>query len=1401
MKRSVGGTKPQDSPVLNKVSRRSSINVFDFEQHCIFCGKFCNLTVDKKNPKRWRRVVLCKTADRMGQNSFKDEILDICAKRQDTQSAEVRVRLEGAISDLHAADARYHNDCGKSFMNYRNVDSASKYSATSDNSNLESALEELISVLYSDKTKIWNSVELFQVYQSLGGIISSRKSFMSHLRQHIGDDIVILSGQGVASLILLKDAACSAINLVSAQDDDDIYEAVHKVGKTIASEIHDIDMPTDQYQTKMNFDIAYDQCSPTLNALLADISTKLNLSLPGVLIGNIVTGVARNQPTSLQVAMGLFVGSRSLIDVMYNYRVTCSYDEVQRFKASAAKAASEDLDLRGAIKADDGLVQVIVDNFDANISSQNGLKSTHSLALLLAIDNPAPCFQAEVPHIPRLSHAESRKPIDIEVPIERYNGPKKPPMPAKFALKHVPPLSFLAHQKVQLFRSQTTDLAFIKQVTSEPNTPEFGGYNTRICRTQGHAIKPATRAIYTPLIDMSPANPDTILTAMKEAERLTKEAGQHITIFTCDQQLYRVTLNVIWVYPEQFINFIPRLGGMHMLMSFVGSIGNLLMDSGVEEVLKSTFGSVQHMLSGKKYPQNTRALRILTEEILRPHIGGVQSFPELMDMLDSRASDSPTTKLWVDNLIKPCFVIMAYVRAEREGDWPLHLLAVEKMIPYFFAAGHSNYARYGLYYLRDMKRLPEEVRLKFMNGAHVMRHQMGLFNGIWSDMFIETTFMRYGHGPSGIIGITLQPSTLKKWAYSMHTCSQVIQDVSHMGDTHSRNKQVDVHKEERPSRIKADQQDRLKIREKLLSCIDPLDSGSHPKNIVNISSGRVGPDSVNAHMSVEIGSEQVTLYEQSWPEGFYEPIPKRVITMSVLRKSISVNSIQVFDTNLIFLRVLGVRETRELSVDKLMKYELAPVPASMFNEYGEIRLCKNKSILKNQLQVKIPFQDQVPCEVTFIDGGGRLWTIHWPEKGTVKDYIEKIFTSVTYRLQHSDVYLIFDGYKFYSIKSAARSSRSVGQTVQIHQFTLNTVLPPQKVVLTITENKLQLIKLICEYFVDNAHRFAHMDHTLILKGESDVPIAIRSGVTIQRPDLISSHEEADVLLIYYLKCLMDASPDIARIHYICDDTDVFNELLHFYNHWNLTCNITMTSPIAGRALIDIGASAKKHEDITDSLLAGHSLSGCDTVASLWGKGKTGLAKLIRSGHSLSAIGDPNATMADVVGQATAFTAALYGSKQAHTSMSDVRKEIWVSKISKTKSTKSPQLQSLPPTTEVFVENVKRAHFQAAIWKSAQYPDPPDMDPTAFGWYKDHTRRCLLPVMFPDGVITAPQEILEMVRCGCASVTPCQTGRCSCQAAKLPCTLFCGCQSKDVCRNDFTKLCSSINDEDLDDDEV
>ena len=88
----------------------------------------------------------------------------------------------------------------------------------------------------------------------------------------------------------------------------------------------------------------------------------------------------------------------------------------------------------------------------------------------------------------------------------------------------------------------------------------------------------------------------------------TRNIGQQFVVFTCDLQLYRVALEVQWTYPERFSNVILRLGGMNSLMSFIGSLGTLMADTGLSDIMSSVFDGVSKMLTGKKFPQNIRAL-------------------------------------------------------------------------------------------------------------------------------------------------------------------------------------------------------------------------------------------------------------------------------------------------------------------------------------------------------------------------------------------------------------------------------------------------------------------------------------------------------------------------------------------------------------------------------------------------------------------------------------------------------------------------------------------------------------------------------------------------------------------------------------------------------------------------
>src|SRR6218665_1564187 len=56
------------------------------------------------------------------------------------------------------------------------------------------------------------------------------------------------------------------------------------------------------------------------------------------------------------------------------------------------------------------------------------------------------------------------------------------------------------------------------------------------------------------------------------------------------------------------LDVVIHLGGFHLLMSFLGSIGHMKKGSGLEEVLGLIFGpnTVQHVLTGKAYARSVR---------------------------------------------------------------------------------------------------------------------------------------------------------------------------------------------------------------------------------------------------------------------------------------------------------------------------------------------------------------------------------------------------------------------------------------------------------------------------------------------------------------------------------------------------------------------------------------------------------------------------------------------------------------------------------------------------------------------------------------------------------------------------------------------------------------------------
>ena len=74
--------------------------------------------------------------------------------------------------------------------------------------------------------------------------------------------------------------------------------------------------------------------------------------------------------------------------------------------------------------------------------------------------------------------------------------------------------------------------------------------------------------------------------------------------------------------------------------------------------------------------------------------------------------------------------------------------------------------------------------------------------------------------------------------------------------------------------------------------------------------------------------------------------------------------------------------TRAINLRDMLKYELAAVPTSIFDEKrGELRISKSKSILKPRLQVEVTYPSRGTGDAVVIDGCAILWVLQWPSKG------------------------------------------------------------------------------------------------------------------------------------------------------------------------------------------------------------------------------------------------------------------------------------------------------------------------------------------------------------------------------------------------------------------------------------
>ena len=95
-------------------------------------------------------------------------------------------------------------------------------------------------------------------------------------------------------------------------------------------------------------------------------------------------------------------------------------------------------------------------------------------------------------------------------------------------------------------------------------------------------------------------------------------------------------------------------------------------------------------------------------------------------------------------------------------------------------------------------------------------------------------------------------------------------------------------------------------------------------------------------------------FQNGWPKNFNDKLSRVVKTQVESGKYIKAGDTMVFNTELIYTRVIDIHvSSREIDIKQLLSHELSPVPTAMFSKSCEMRVAQAKSVLKKVLQKEV----------------------------------------------------------------------------------------------------------------------------------------------------------------------------------------------------------------------------------------------------------------------------------------------------------------------------------------------------------------------------------------------------------------------------------------------------------------
>ena len=743
--------------------------------------------------------------------------------------------------------------------------------------------------------------------------------------------------------------------------------------------------------------------------------------------------------TPKQIGLGLTLHqatrSATLVDLFHSAGHTVGMDTIRRLDTTIATKILDKYEQNGNVYIPNDIVQsakgqmvlASCDNIDVLEETIDGKNTFHSTQMMLWQRGPPPESSSASDQVIGRQKALNPSVLKSLHKLDRatpFSGTRPKPRLDSPAIE----IDTWFQSSEERNEAGSKNLAWILSRLHDvdnQHVPSWSSFNEASSTTD----PPLTVAGMMPILQAPADDNDTMTTVINRFKKIADHLGQKHTVIVVDQPLYSRAKELIWASPDALLDVVMLLGDLHICFNFLKVIGKHVESAGLDDawVEAGLFAqnSTEAMMDGKAYYRAVRGHTLayealwrikwekfqewlvlnnhnldLDEEISRVAIlfnrketgyssditdavHGLSSIlrngrvRHLLDAFDKELSQQPTFKFW-STYLEMVELLLDFIRANRDGNWQLHLDTFAAMLPWMTVYDHVNYARWGPVYLADMKALPHtapEVYQEFLMGNFVVKRSRHRFNQVPVDQATEW-INRLCKISNGIIGITRNESARDRFCATWAERSRVSQNTKKLYGLNDDDEAISTRKDALPSHVRSDEESVKKLASEFMRCDvfgaklaasqakDPIDmideeSDEVPEGVlISLASKDVATSEIKDDL-FSARSRGAVLVKRNVTERlvekkvkFFDPVKRnnsktfatlyktRVVTQKSENKTVKA------DRKLIQKLLNASQAGRNIEMERILSHELSILPLSLVKTNGQMNTTSKSEMLE-----------------------------------------------------------------------------------------------------------------------------------------------------------------------------------------------------------------------------------------------------------------------------------------------------------------------------------------------------------------------------------------------------------------------------------------------------------------------